>query len=35
MPKTGNYRAWTQFRRNNKVHTFAFTFKVVAEKDAP
>jgi hypothetical protein len=29
MPKPGNYRAWTQFRRNDKVHTFAFTFKVV------
>ena len=29
MPKPGNYRAWTQFRRNDKIHTFAFTFKVV------
>jgi len=29
MPKPGNYRAWTQFRRNDKVHTFAFTFKVM------
>lgn len=29
MPKPGNYRAWTQFRRNGKVHTFAFTFHVV------
>jgi hypothetical protein len=30
MPKPGHYRAWTQFRRNDKVHTFAFTFNVVA-----
>jgi hypothetical protein len=30
MPKPGNYRAWTQFRRNDKVHTFAFTFHVAA-----
>jgi hypothetical protein len=29
MPKPGNYRAWTQFRRNDKIHTFAFTFNVV------
>jgi rRNA maturation protein Nop10 len=29
-PKPGRYRAWTQFRRNNKVSTFAFTFDVVA-----
>jgi hypothetical protein len=29
MPKAGNYRAWTQFRRNGKIHTFAFTFKAV------
>jgi hypothetical protein len=28
MPKPGNYRAWTQFRRNDKIYTFAFTFKV-------
>ena len=26
MPKPGRYRAWTQFRRNDKVHTFAITF---------
>jgi hypothetical protein len=31
MPKPGLYRAWTQFRRNDKVYTFAFTFNVVAE----
>ena len=30
MPKPGRYRAWTQFRRNNKVYTFAFTFNAVA-----
>jgi hypothetical protein len=30
MPKPGMYRAWTQFRRNNKLYTFATTFKVVA-----
>ena len=29
MPKPGRYRAWTQFRRNDKIHTFAFTFNVV------
>ena len=28
MPKPGRYRAWTQFRRNDIVHTFAFTFEV-------
>ena len=31
MPKPGMYRAWTQFRRNDKIYTFAFTFNVVAE----
>ena len=30
MPKPGRYRAWTQFRRNDKVHTFATTFEVAA-----
>jgi hypothetical protein len=28
MPKPGSYRAWTQFRRADKIHTFAFTFNV-------
>jgi rRNA maturation protein Nop10 len=28
MPKPGRYRAWTQFRRNNVVHTFTTTFSV-------
>jgi hypothetical protein len=30
MPKPGRYRAWTQFRRNDKLHTFTSTFEVVA-----
>jgi hypothetical protein len=30
MPKPGRYRAWTQFRRNNKIYTFPFTFNVAA-----
>jgi hypothetical protein len=29
MPKPGNYRAWSQFQRNNKIYTFAFTFNAV------
>jgi len=29
MPKPGRYRAWTQFRRHEKIHTFAFTFNVL------
>jgi hypothetical protein len=29
MPKPGRYRAWTQFRRRDNLHTFAFTFNVV------
>jgi hypothetical protein len=28
MPKPGRYRAWTQFRRNNTLHTFTTTFDV-------
>jgi rRNA maturation protein Nop10 len=32
MPKPGHYRAWTQFRRNDKIYTFAFTFNVVASE---
>jgi hypothetical protein len=28
MPKPGRYRAWTQFRRNDTIHTFNFTFDV-------
>lgn len=30
MPKPGRYRAWTQLRRNGVVHTFAYTFNVIA-----
>jgi hypothetical protein len=30
MPKPGRYRAWTQFRRNNKLYTFSTTFSVAA-----
>jgi hypothetical protein len=30
MPKPGRYRAWTQFRRNDVVHTFTTTFTVAA-----
>jgi hypothetical protein len=30
MPKPGRYRAWTQFRRNDKIYTFTSTFNVVA-----
>jgi hypothetical protein len=32
MPKPGLYRAWTQFRRNNRLYTFATTFKVAASE---
>ncbi len=28
LPKPGRYRAWTQFRYNDKVYTFANTFEV-------
>ena len=30
MPRPGRYRAWTQFRRNDVLHTFTTTFEVVA-----
>ena len=30
MPKPGRYRAWTQFRRHDRVYTFTFTFNAVA-----
>jgi hypothetical protein len=33
MPKPGRYRAWTQFRRHDTLHTFAFTFNVVAQAE--
>jgi hypothetical protein len=32
MPKPGRYRAWSQFRRHDRIHTFAFTFNVVASE---
>jgi hypothetical protein len=32
MPKPGRYRAWTQFRRNGKLYTFATTFNVAASE---
>jgi hypothetical protein len=32
MPKPGRYRAWTQFRRNDRIYTFAFTFNVVSSE---
>jgi hypothetical protein len=28
MPKPGRYRAWTQFRRNDRLYTFTSTFTV-------
>ena len=33
MPKPGRYRAWTQFRRNDRLYTFASTFNVVASTE--
>jgi len=29
MPRPGRYRAWTQFRRHDKIYTFAYTFNVI------
>jgi len=29
MPKPGRYRAWTQFRRSDKMYTFTYTFSVI------
>jgi hypothetical protein len=34
MPKPGRYRAWTQFRRNDRIYTFAFTFEALGEGGA-
>jgi hypothetical protein len=31
IPKPGRYRAWTQFRWHDKIHTFAFTFEAVPQ----
>jgi hypothetical protein len=33
MPKPGRYRAWTQFRRNDKIYTFTSTFAATADPD--
>ena len=30
IPKPGRYKAWTQFRRNDRVYTFSFAFAAVA-----
>ena len=30
IPKPGRYKAWTQFRRNDRIYTFAFAFEAVA-----
>jgi len=35
MPKPGLYRAWTQFQRNDEVHTFTYTFRVDASGSRP
>ena len=35
IPKAGRYKAWTQFRRHDRVHTFAFAFEAVAAAEAP
>lgn len=35
MPKPGRYRAWTQFRRGDKIHTFTYTFNVVSVSELP
>ena len=35
MPKPGLYRAWTQFQRNDEVHTFTYTFRVDASGGRP
>jgi hypothetical protein len=32
MPKPGLYRAWTQFQRNDELHTFSHTFRVGASE---
>ena len=31
MPHAGRFRAFTQFRRHDRLHTFVFTFDVVAQ----
>jgi hypothetical protein len=34
IPKPGRYRAWTQFRRNDRISTYPFTFEAVAAPEA-
>jgi hypothetical protein len=34
IPKPGRYKAWTQFRRRDRVYTFAFTFEAIATAEA-
>lgn len=34
MPRPGRFRAFTQFRRHDELHTFTFTFDVVARDAA-
>lgn len=34
MPRSGTYRSWTQFLRNNKLTTISFTFKVFTLAEA-
>jgi hypothetical protein len=33
IPKPGRYKAWTQFRRRDRVYTFAFTFEAAAPSE--
>lgn len=33
IPKPGRYKAWTQFRRHDRVYTFAFAFEAVAASE--
>ena len=35
MPKPGLYRAWTQFRYDDKVYTFTNTFRVYDVGETP
>ena len=35
VPRPGRYRAWTQFRRNDTLHTFSFTFEAIGGTMTP
>ena len=35
IPKPGRYRAWTQFRRRDRIHTVAFTFETAPDAGTP